>query len=299
MYVIWNLTNACPWSCSFCCMSARNEDGQVPVKNLDFSQKIKILKILQKREVEIDFSGGDPLANKEDFSLIEIATGMMRRKLLCVSTTGGNLSEAKLKLLKKVGKVEVSIDGLPGENNPFRPPNFSAAAIELLLALVKEEIPCSAVTTLYPVSADQGSLERLYYFLCANHVPQWDILRFYPVGRGLSLPNLRLTEEKLLRLMDFFDAIQGETKIVFQHSLQVLRGEYQCHAARESIGILPSGVVTACGWALDQNSTPLSGFRLGYLPEDSFDDILKRARGELGFGERKNYCRVLAHLNNR
>jgi len=62
------------------------------------------------------------------------------------------------------------------------------------------------------------------------------------------------------------------------------------------MGILPNGTVTACGWALDDGGEPLPGFKLGKLPEDNFGDILKIARDEMGYGERKDYCRIMHYL---
>jgi MoaA/NifB/PqqE/SkfB family radical SAM enzyme len=199
-----------------------------------------------------------------------------------------------------VGKVEISIDNIPEDSNRFRPKGFNLSAINILKTVIEGNILCSAATTLYPLSADKNNLKRLYEFLCVNKIPKWNILRFYPVGRGLKLSNLYINDEKTLELMDFLDSLRGgETGIVFQHSLRILRGEYQCHAAIKSIGILPNGTVTACGWALDKNSNPLPGFCLGKLPEDDFDVILKRAQVDLGYSERQSYCRILNHLKNQ
>lgn len=269
-------------------------------KNLNFSEKVRVLEILASHNIKIDFSGGDPLYNPEDFAIVEKATEIMPRDSIDVSMTGVDFNEKKLTLLKKVGKVEISIDNIPEDFNRFRPKGFNLSAINILKILVKENVFCSAVTTLYPLSANKNNLKRLYNFLCINKVPKWNILRFYPVGRGLKLSNLYIDDEKTLELMDFLDSLKGgETEIIFQHSLRILRGEYQCHAAIKSLGILPSGIVTACGWALDKNINPLPNFCLGKLPEDDFDVILKRAQTDLGYDERRSYCRILNHLKNQ
>ncbi|NCT54945.1 radical SAM protein [Candidatus Falkowbacteria bacterium] len=300
MYAIWNLTKVCPWDCSFCCMSAIKV-GQVDKgENLNFSEKVRVLEILAVHKMKIDFSGGDPLYNPENFAIVEKATEIMSRDFIDVSMTGVDFNERKLALLKKVGKVEISIDNIPEDSNRFRPKGFNLSAINILKTLIEENIFCSAVTTLYPLSADKSNLKRLYEFLCINKVSKWNILRFYPVGRGLKLSNLYIDDKETLELMDFLDSLRGgATEIIFQHSLRILRGEYQCHAAIKSIGILPNGTVTACGWALDKNSNPLPGFCLGKLPEDDFDVILERARVDLGYSERQSYCRILNHLKSQ
>ncbi|MCK5510732.1 hypothetical protein KAI65_04305 [Candidatus Parcubacteria bacterium] len=106
-----------------------------------------------------------------------------------------------------------------------------------------------------------------------------------------------MPDNELLSVMDFLDSLSGYTKIVFQHSLRILRGDYKCHASNKAIGILPDGIVVACGWALDSNSRPLPGFKLGKLPEDDFVAMLKRAQDELGYGNRTDYCRALKSLD--
>jgi len=300
MYAIWNLTKVCTWDCSFCCMSAIKVGQVNGGESLNFSEKIKVLEILATNKMKIDFSGGDPLYNPEDFAIVERAVEIMPRDFIDISMTGVDFNEKKLALLKKVGKVEISIDNVPKDSNRFRPKGFNLSAINILKTLVEENIFCSAVTTLYPLSADKNNLKRLYELLCINQVPKWNILRFYPVGRGLKLSNLYIDDEKTLELMDFLDSLgSGETEIVFQHSLKILRGEYQCHAAIKSIGILPNGTVTACGWALDKNSNPLPGFCLGKLPDDDFDVILEKAQVDMGYSERQSYCRILNYLKSQ
>jgi len=298
MYAIWNLTNVCPWSCSFCCMSAVSAKSKKSNINvLTFEEKMQILHILVDNGVKIDFSGGDPLYYPDDFSVIESATKILPPEMIDVSMTGVDFNSSKLALVKKVGKVEISIDNPPSTINEYRPKGFNSSAISVLDKLVRAGIFCSGVITLYPVTATKNNLLALYSLLCETKVPKWNILRYYLVGKGASLENeLYMRDDDLLSAMDFLDSLSGFTEIAFQHSLRVLRGEYKCHAGNKAIGILPNGVVVACGWALDSNSRPLPGFELGKLPEDNFTAILKRAQGELGFGKRTNCCRILKSL---
>ncbi|MDD5528066.1 MAG: radical SAM protein [Patescibacteria group bacterium] len=297
MYAIWNLTNVCPWNCSFCCMSAvgsKNITHQT--KLLNFDEKMDVLRILASNNVKIDFSGGDPLFYSDDFSIVEEATKLLPKEMIDVSMTGVDFTQRKLSLVKKVGKVEVSIDNPPGTLNKFRPAGFNISAIAVLEKMAKEGIFCSGVTTLYPETVKKENLLAVYELLCEKKVPKWNILRYYLVGRGSNLSELELSEEELLRTMDFLDSFKGFTEIAFQHSLRILRGQYRCHAANKSIGILPDGIVIACGWALDGNSRPLRGFKLGKLPQDDFGGIIERAKNKLGYGECKNVCRIISYL---
>jgi len=293
MYAIWNLTDACPWNCALCCMSSKRRKDR---KELTSQEKLKVLKDLVKNNIKIDFSGGDPLFYKDDFKIVERALDLLEKENINVSITGCNFTDAKLKLLKRVGKVEVSIDNIPGEKNPFRPDGFNLSAISLLKKLVENSIFCSAVTTLYPDTIGKDRLRNLYQFLCDKGIPKWNILQFYPVGRGFNFPELILNENQLIDIMDFLDSLNGPTKIAFQHSLRILRGEYKCHAAVKAIGILPDGTVVSCSWALDKNSRPLSSFEIGKLPENKLSDIIERAVTEKRYSERCDYCRTIRYL---
>ena len=79
MYAIWNLTKVCPWDCSFCCMSAIKVGQVNGGESLNSSEKIKVLEILATHKMKIDFSGGDPLYNPEDFAIVERAVEIMPR----------------------------------------------------------------------------------------------------------------------------------------------------------------------------------------------------------------------------
>jgi MoaA/NifB/PqqE/SkfB family radical SAM enzyme len=275
-------------------MSAVNFSEAKENKNfLSIETKMKILRILAENNVKIDFSGGDPLYYEDDFLVVEEATKLLPREMIDVSMTGINFTPQKLALIKKVGKVEISIDNPPETINECRPRGFNASAISILKKLIEAGVFCSGVTTLYPETAKEENLRALYKILCENKIPKWNILRYYLIGKGASMSGLHLSDQKLLSIMDILDSFTGYTEIAFQHSLMLLRGDYQCHAGNKAIGILPDGTVVACGWGLDANSCALPGFELGKLPQDNFGDMLKKAKTELGYGKRVNYCRVM------
>lgn len=298
MYAIWNLTNACPWDCAFCCMSSKQKKV-LGTKELSFSNKIRVLDCLVANDIKIDFSGGDPLFYPDDFNVVKKATDILPKEKIDVSTTGIRFNNRKIDLLKMVGKVEISMDNIPGEENPFRPEEFNSSAFNALKILVDKEVFCSAVTTLYPNTIGKKRLEKFYRFLCEENIPKWNILRFYPVGRGSHLLNLNLSKEKLIEIMDFLDSLKGSTKITFQHSLRILRGQYKCHAGIKAIGILPNGTVVSCGWALNGNSQPLPGFKIGKLPEEELSVIIKRIKTLGDYCNRPNYCRTIKHLKEK
>lgn len=303
MYIIWNLTRLCPWNCKFCCVSAIHTIGKngkaicskQREKELPFTAKMEILRMIADNGMTIDFSGGDPLYFSEDYGLVEKATQLLPPKNINVSITGSKITRAKIELLKKVNMVEFTLDNLPETENPFRPRGFNIASMKAMQKLVNAGIKVSAVTILYSQTANKENLRKIYFWLCENGIQEWDILKYYPVGRGLAYKQLALTDEKYLKTMSFLRSLDGFTHIFFQHSLRVIEGISKCHATINSIGILPDGQATACAWALKDDGSPFEKFKIGKLPEEKLDDILKRSHTNLGFNKQKNFCRITRH----
>lgn len=311
MDVIWNLTRACPWDCAICCVSAlhicntteyyiqviQKEQG----RELTLAEKLSVLRTLSDRDFNIDFSGGDPLYYDEDFRVVEQATRWLPSKKIGVSMTGSKITDTKLELLKRVGVVEFTLDNLPEMENPFRPQGYNLASMLAMKKCVAAGIKVRAVTVLYPPTISQESLESVYHWVCENNIPEWELLRFYPVGRATKLPKFTPSNSEYLTAMKFLRTLHGFTKIFFQHSLRILEGTINCPAVVESMGILPDGQVTACAWAIDRNCCPFEGFRLGKLPEDDLDEILENARRIPDYSERTKFCRTIAHIqkNNK
>jgi len=306
MDMIWNLTRICPWDCAICCVSAfhvcdttehfvysmQKEKGQ----ELTLAEKLAVLKILTDKDFNIDFSGGDPLYYDEDFRVVEQATRWLPSKKIGVSITGSKITDTKLELLKKVGVAEFTLDNFPETENPFRPRGYNLASMIAMKKCVTAGIKIRAVTVLYSTVISQKNLESIYQWLCENNISEWELLRFYPVGRATKLSRLTLSDSEYLNVMKFLRGLHGSTRIFFQHSLKILEGATRCPAVVESIGILPDGQVTACAWAINGGCCPFRGFRLGKLPEDDLDEILDKTQEISRYSKRTRFCRTIAYV---
>lgn len=306
MDVIWNLTRACPWDCVICCVSGfhvcdttkyivrsmQKEEG----KELTLAEKLTVLRILADKDFEVDFSGGDPLYYDEDFQVVEQATRWLLSRKISVSMTGSKITDVKLELLKKVSVVEFTLDNLPETENPFRPHGYNLASMIAMKKCIATGIKTRAVTVLYSATISKENLESVYHWLCENNIPEWELLRFYPIGKAVKLVKLTPSNSEYLNTIKFLRGFRGVTKIHFQHPLRMLEGTTRCPAVIGQIGILPDGQVTACAWALDENCCPLKGFYLGKLPEDDLDEILDNAQKILEYSERAKFCRTIAHV---
>jgi MoaA/NifB/PqqE/SkfB family radical SAM enzyme len=304
--VIWNLTRACPWVCAICCVSAFHvcntteylvqSGAKEKGEELTLAEKLAVLKILADRDFEINFSGGDPLYYDEDFRVVEQATRWLPSRKIGVSMTGSKITDAKLKLLKKISVVEFTLDNLPEIENPFRPRGYNLASMVAMKKCIVAGIKTRTVTVLYPYTITEKNLESVYRWLCENGISEWELLKFYPVGRATKLAEFTPSNQEYLKAMKFLRGLHGFTKIFFQHSLRILEGTIKCPAVVDSIGILPDGTVTSCAWAIDDNCRPHPEFRPGKLPEDDLDEILERALKIPEYCKRTNFCRTIAYI---
>ena len=195
-----------------------------------------------------------------------------------------------------MGTVEFTLDNPPEVNNLARPQGYHFATVVALQECVERDIKVRAVTVLYPNTMKETNLRGVYNLLCEMGISEWELLRFYPVGRGRIRQKTIPSSSDYKETMQFLRSFRGSTKIFFQHSLRMLEAKIICPAVREAIGILPDGQVTACAWGIDRKAQPLPEFYLGKLPEQRLSEIIQEAKTKPEFQEEASYCRILASL---
>lgn len=146
----------------------------------------------------------------------------------------------------------------------------------------------------------ESNLRSVYEMLCELGVPEWELLRFYPVGRARRFSRLVSTNGDYLKTMALLRTFRGLTKIFFQHSLRMLEGDGVCPAVHRAIGILPDGSVSACAWALNVQAQPIDDqFRLGKMPEQKIADILRAAQKRTEYRRDAHESRIITWLENQ
>ncbi len=310
MDVIWNLTRICPWDCAICCVTALHacETSKFYLKRrqkdygmeLSLADKIQALRDLCNEGFNIDFSGGDPLYYDEDLQVVEQATMWLPADKINVSMTGVELTARKIELLRKVKDVEFTIDSPPNVQNFARPEGYHLGSIMALRECIGAGIRTRAITVLYPLTMRELNLRKVYEILCELGVPEWELLRFYPVGKARRFYRLNPSKEDYLRVMALLRTFRGPTKIFFQHSLRILEGDGICPAVHEALGIFPDGSVSACAWAVNIQAQPISDcFRLGKIPEQKIGDIVKAAKERPEYRRDAHESRIITWLEEQ
>lgn len=307
MDVIWNLTRICPWDCAICCVTAlhacettklylkrrQNDYG----KELSLAEKMQALRDLCDEAFNIDFSGGDPLYYNEDLQVVEQATMWLPSDKISVSMTGVDLTERKIELLRKVKNVEFTIDSPPDAKNFARSEGYHLSSVIALKECVSAGIRTRAVTVLYPLTMRKSNLREVYQLLCKLGVPEWELLRFYSVGKAKRFSRLTLSKDDYLKTMALLRTFRGPTKIFFQHSLRILEEDGVCPAVNQSLGIFPDGSVSACAWAINVQAQPINEyFMLGKMPKQKIRDIIEAAGKRSEFQQETRESRIITWL---
>ena len=118
--IIWNVTNKCPYTCSFCCLDANSS-----TKDISLEDKLKIIENLDSETIKIDFSGGEPLMDLENLEILRIISRKFGREKISVTSTGKGLERVDLEeLAKYVSEVGFTYD-FPRESFPDRPLGYN------------------------------------------------------------------------------------------------------------------------------------------------------------------------------
>lgn len=291
--IIWNLTRACVWNCSFCCVAAENVSKVNAINELksskfsnelDHDSKKRVIDSLTKGKYRIDFSGGELLIDPSNLELIRYASDKLGKENIGISISGAFVDDNVVEMLKdKVNDVEITLDYIPYTFYPLRPVGYHEYAAHAMLKLKKAGIRVGAQTVVTNKNISKEMLFNLFNWLEGNNIDEWSILRFFKSGRGRN--NFEPpSHQQYAEMVDYVRKISegSKLKVNFQYLLPNHENyTYNCRAVKKSIGILPDGIVIGCFWALDQNMKPINeDFILGKVPEQNIEDILNNEKSK-------------------
>ena len=282
--LIWNITQACPWNCSFCCINAyylpfsseslETELEKIKRKKIELSleDKLKIVDNLDMNSLDIDISGGEPLLFRENIGVIERLSKKFGRENISITTTGRGLALVDKNVLKNIiGEVGFTYD-FPHEPNPLRPKGYNSSNLEQIKQIVEiGGLRTMAQIPLTKLNVNESIIRGIYRNLTEARVESLHLMKFFPVGRGAHRLDLSLTDQEYQTAIKIYRKLEssGGPRVYVQTALR------DSDKNSSHLNITFRGLLLSDPWAYDHHGEPLEEFILGDLKYQKFSEIAK------------------------
>lgn len=282
--LIWNITQACPWACSFCCINAyyfpfstellETELDKIKRKGIELSleDKLRIVNNLDTSNLEIDVSGGEPLLFKENVDIIAELTRKFGRDNISITTTSRGLDLVSLDTLKEiVGEVGFTYD-FPYESDSLRPKGYNSSNLDSIKKVVEIGIKTMAQIPLTRLNTSRKIITDIYGNLAITRVNNLHLMKFFPVGRGAHRLDLSLKDDEYQTAIELYKELEQPhgPKVHIQTALKKDSLEIN-----SSFNITSKGLLLSDPWVYDSCGKPIREFILGDLKYQKFSEIAK------------------------
>ncbi len=281
--LIWNITQACPWNCSFCCINAyylplssvslETELEKIKKKKIELllEDKLRIVDNLDIQNIDIDVSGGEPLLFSENRDIIKRLSKKFGRNKISITTTGKGLGLVNINILKEiVGEIGFTYD-FPYEPNFLRPKGYNSSNLEQIKRIVRVGIKTMAQIPLTKLNVDKEIITNIYRNLTNVEVNRLHLMKFFPVGRGAQRLDLSLTDQEYQTAIKEYKKLEQSQgpKVYVQTALRNFRKN------SSHFNITSQGLLLSDPWAYDGYGKPKSESILGDLKYQKFSKIAK------------------------
>jgi radical SAM enzyme (rSAM/lipoprotein system) len=223
--------------------------------------------------VLVNTVGGEPLVRPD---IVECGKAITDRGFLWGTVTNGVLlDETMLGRLLDAGlcTMAVSLDGKETEHNWLRGNSFDATmkAVNLLVRtpnLLWDVITCVS-------QRNFSTLPQFKQFLIDAGVRKWRIFTIFPQGRAKLNPELFLSPEQYVELMDFIVETRKQGMIDLSYSCEGFLGDYEgevrshfyrCDAGTMTASVLANGDISGC-------MSIRAHYAQGNIYHDRFSDV--------------------------
>jgi radical SAM enzyme (rSAM/lipoprotein system) len=200
-------------------------------------------------------TGGEPLVRND---IVEVGRQIKRRGFLWGMVTNAMLlTRDKLNELVDAGldTVAISFDGFEDEHNWMRGSDLSFKRADAAIDYLKEQkgLMWDLITCVN--QRNYADLNRLKEYLISRGVRRWRIFTVAPMGRASSDPELLLSDDQYVNLMNFIAAVRREGRIELNYSCEGFLGPYEnivrdhlfrCVAGVNVASILSDGSISGC-----------------------------------------------------
>ena len=253
--LFWESTLRCNVHCLHCGSDCRSEITQRDMPKEDFLRVIdSITPHVDPHKVMVIISGGEPTMRRD---LEEVGHELKRREYPWGMVSNGLLlTPERFRALREAGllSLTISCDGLKEQHNWLRqsPRAFDCATRAIRLAAADKSLVWDVVTCVNQRTIDH--LPEIRDYLWSIGVRDWRIFGIDPMGRAKQNPELLLTDEQFVRLMQFIQSEREAGRHV-SYSCEGYLGDwegkvrdhlYHCAAGISVASILIDGSISAC-----------------------------------------------------
>ena len=203
-YLFWECTTRCNLHCRHCgsdCFAA-SQDVDMPLE--DFLRAFDTIPAEGRANpFTVVLTGGEPLLRPD---IADIGRALRSRGVSWGIVSNGWFYDAAMhqKLVAAgLGALTISLDGLAESHDWMRgrPGSFARALKGVSVAAIDPRVNFDVVTCVN--KRNLSELEELYTLLQGLGVRQWRIFTIIPIGRAAQDPDMHLSDEEFVRLMEF------------------------------------------------------------------------------------------------
>jgi MoaA/NifB/PqqE/SkfB family radical SAM enzyme len=344
--IIWNITLVCSWACPVCCVDAvhvAEKYGHITLRSkalkkveripftpeyqndetifekavkyrqqkgeeLNFEEKLKVLGNLQGQKVKLDFSGGDPLSTRENFTVMQAASSQFGRQQITLTATGAGLREYDpAKLAPVIGELNFTYDDVTITGLGHRPAGYATGNLKKAAQFVSAGVNTRAECPLTVRNANAHSIRQIYLALHESGIQKLLFIRLFPVGRGTLWAADIPTADQYRLAIDVAREMEvkyGFPKVKLQCALKWFDnqslGSNPCDLFSESLGLSSKGLLLASPWAIGPTGDPLDDvWVLGNLSKIPLSQILnneKAQRISCRLNDNFGHCKIQSYL---
>lgn len=261
-YLFWECTTRCNLHCLHCGSDCAAVSGDRDMPLDDFLRAFDT--IPPKRLAHpftVVLTGGEPLLRPD---LEEIGHALRRRGVGWSMVSNGWLYDRQMhsRLLGAgLGALTISLDGLETEHDWMRGRQgcYRRTLDAIAIAAREPRINFDVVTCVNQRNLPQ--LQAIHDQLTSLGVPQWRIFTIIPIGRAKEQPELHLTDEQFVQLMEFIKEKRSQKPTansqqpIVTFSCEGYLGRYECdvrptpyfcHAGINIASVLIDGTICGC-----------------------------------------------------
>ena len=257
-YLFWECTTRCNLHCRHCGSDCKDCSGEKDMPFEDFLCAFDTIPVAERApHFTVVITGGEPLLRSD---LPEIGKMLRKRGVGWGIVSNGWLYDEEMhrRLMEaKMGALTISLDGLQEEHDWMRgrQGSYDRAINAIAIASRQQRLNFDVVTCVN--QRNLSHLQEIHDILAGLGVRQWRIFTIIPIGRALNHPELHLSDEQFVNLMEFIAEKRKSRptpmNVTFScegylgpYECKVRQTPYFCHAGINIASVLIDGTICAC-----------------------------------------------------